>query len=153
VAQFFDVLRGLVASERAHLENIQGNMPETHRVYGWPQVGRGGERVGWVDDKCEPHVIYLDPVLAYSAVFKTLMHGHTPFPWNPATLWHHLRDRDLVVTEGEEKRTQVKRTVMNKRRRVIQLKFNPFDEESCPEMPSTIETVPPVPQGDAIAAD
>jgi hypothetical protein len=123
--RFVELLRGAVASGRAHLASPQGDRPETdHGAWGWRRDDYGanvaqGARIGWLDGDD----VYLEPDAAYAAVQRLGQDIGDRVGLTPQTLRKRLNERGLLASTGCGLRPTltVRRTLEGQRRDVLHL--------------------------------
>jgi hypothetical protein len=122
--RFVELLRGAIASGRAHLASPKGGKPEVDEgAWGWRRNGYGtneaqGARVGWLDRDG----IWLEPDAAYAAVQRLGQDVGDRLAVTPQTLRKRLRERGLLHTVDEVRQTlTVRRSFEDQRREVLHL--------------------------------
>jgi hypothetical protein len=123
--RFLELLRGAIASGRAHLAGPTGDRPEVaEEAWGWRRDSYGtwepkGERVGWLDgDDC-----YLEPDAAYAVVQRLGQEVGDRLPLTPQTLRRRLKEAGaLASSETKRRMLTVRRTLEGQRREVLHLR-------------------------------
>ena len=134
--RYLSLLREALASGRAHVASINGDMPEDPGVWGWKQeegrptdAGRSpqGTRIGWLDGD----EVYLLPNVAYS-VAKALSDAiGNPLPVTERTLRKHLSESGMLSASENRETYAVRHTCEGARQSVLALKKDhlfPTDE-------------------------
>ncbi len=125
VTRFLELLQSAFASNKAHLESINGGPPSDATNFGWRQTGpdlqsygkRGsdlqpcGERIGWITDD----EVYLLPYATVALLERNSASGEG-IGVQQTTLWKHLHEAGLLIrTKREEaRRTYVAQRTVNK---------------------------------------
>src|SRR5205823_8075531 len=100
--RFLELLRGAIASGRAHLAGPTGDRPDVvQSAWGWRRDDFGvyepkGERVGWLDG----HDVYLEPDAAYAAVQRLGQEIGDRVALTPQTLRKRLNERGPLASIG-----------------------------------------------------
>jgi uncharacterized protein DUF3854/uncharacterized protein DUF927 len=122
--RFLELLRGAIASGRAHLADPRGNRPDVvEGAWGWRRNDGGayeakGERVGWLDGDN----VYLEPEAAYAAVQRLGQEIGDRIALTPQTLRKRLKERGLLKSTAERRGTlTLRRTLEGQRRDVLHL--------------------------------
>jgi hypothetical protein len=136
--RFLELLRGAIASGRAHLAGVEGDRPEVHEEsWGWRRDAYAawepkGERVGWLDGE---HV-YLEPDAAYAVVQRLGQEVGDRLPLTPQTLRRRLKEAGaLASSETKRRMLTVRRTLEGQRREVLHLRketLSPATEDAGP---------------------
>lgn len=135
-ARFAELLGAAIASGRAHLRSMGGQVPNADydkpdgsldfgtypppSAFGWRHDGDDwrsqGECVGWV----EGEAMYLQPASAYTAVQRMGQASGEPLPVSEPTLWKRMRERGLLASTDDKRQTlKVRRTIDGCRKNVI----------------------------------
>lgn len=144
VRRFLDLIRSALASGRAHLADAERPDDELRdAALGWRrrEVGSGeftrhewqpqGERIGWVDQAGA----YLDPDSAYAAVQRMGRDQNSGIALGAQTLWKRLRERGMLATT-DPGRTTARKTIGDKRHRILHLTLDAVVKKSGPSGPS-----------------
>jgi hypothetical protein len=122
--RFIELLRGAIASGRAHLASPKGDKPEVDEgAWGWRRNDYGGNeaqgaRVGWLDREG----VWLEPDAAYAAVQRLGQEVGDRLAVTPQTLRKRLRERGLLRSVDEVRQTlTVRRSFEGQRREVLHL--------------------------------
>jgi hypothetical protein len=121
--RFLELLRGAVASGRAHLANPKGDHPEEDGSWGWRRNDFGthepkGERIGWLDGEA----VYLEPEAAYAVVQRLGQEVGDRLFLTPHTLRKRLKEAGLLASTAERRQTlTLRKTLEGQRRDVLHL--------------------------------
>ncbi|MGH2688011.1 MAG: hypothetical protein ACRDKW_04275, partial [Actinomycetota bacterium] len=122
--RFLELLRGAIASGRAHIAGPDGAHPiGDEGACGWRRDSWGsweakGERVGWIDGED----LYLEPDAAYAVVQRLGQEIGDRIALTPQTLRKRLKEHGaLVTTETKRRMLTVRRTLEGQRREVLHL--------------------------------
>jgi hypothetical protein len=106
VTRYGDLLRGVFAAGRGHLEGMgYEEKPADARAWGWQKVETGkdtvwrgmGARLGWLDTT--RHLIYLNPQAAYAAVQQLARDNGEPLTLACRTMGKRLKEAGWLVGE------------------------------------------------------
>lgn len=121
---FIEMLRGAMASGKAHVADTDGCEPRQAKRWGWREDAGGeklvlrpmGDCIGWVDDD----EVYLEPQASYAVAKKMARDMGENFPILSKTLHKRLKDRKMLVSWDEARQEiPVRRVILGTRRRVL----------------------------------
>jgi hypothetical protein len=125
--RFRDLIRTLIATQRAHFLGIDGSIPQEADTLGWRwdspgskkgQWITGGSAVGWA----EGGGLYLDPDGSYAAAQKLAAEQHEPLGITAQTLRKRLAEAGLLASrEANRERLTVRRTIQGRSISVLHL--------------------------------
>lgn len=134
VNQFIAVLSSLLATGKAHFEDLDGEAPKDCQKYGWREIQTSqginyhpqGDCIGWVKDSGE---IYLDGQNAYRVVSKFAEDQKEDITMKRETLYKRMGERGLLLN-CEKDRNTTRETIKGKQKKVYQIpKKLIFDDE------------------------
>lgn len=155
--RYLDLMLTAVASQQAHVANMDGHAPTKPQVWGWEAVptyptsddGRTyteyeyrpkGPRIGWLDAE----TLYLLPAASLSAVQKIAATNGAAIGLSERTLGARLHERGALVAGGNGGYT-VPRTVEGGKQRVFAISL-PY---LSAQLSDTSDTEGTIPHGDA----
>lgn len=124
--RFMQLLRGAIASGRAHVASGDGGEPDKPGVWGWwradgstgyaPEWRAQGQLVGWLDGQD----LYLEPDPSYAAAQSLAREMGDSLGVSPRTLHKRLEERGLLASTEPGRNTRtVRRTLAGARRTVL----------------------------------
>ncbi len=103
VTRFLELLQAAFASNKAHLEHVNGEAPADATNWGWRRFGQDlqpcGEKIGWHTGE----EIYLLPDSAFSLLERFAASGEG-LGVQQTTLWKHLHEKGLLTARDEKRR-------------------------------------------------
>jgi hypothetical protein len=148
---FLRLLRGALASERAHVVGPFGKEPENAAAWGWRAseyyTGRDaddtceqtrwqpqGRKVGWLDGKD----LYLEPEASFAAAQELARDQGESLTVTPRTLHKRLKERGLLASwDAGRQRNTIRRTLEGvKDREVLHLRADALSGGKEPSEPS-----------------
>lgn len=126
---FIEMLRGAMASGKAHVADTDGCEPRQAKRWGWREDAGGeklvlrpmGDCIGWVDDD----EVYLEPQASYAVAKKMARDMGENFPILSKTLHKRLKDRKMLTCWNEQQQElTVRRMIVGTRRRVLSISAN-----------------------------
>jgi hypothetical protein len=152
---FLDVLKGALASGRAHVANREGGSPYVSpEGWGWRNASNGGDewkpqgdRIGWVDGDD----LYIEPQASYTAVQGVGQHTGQAIPIGILTLKRRLKENGhLVSTDISRETITVRRVLESQRREVLHLRASLlFEKPDQPDISTTAGSNPHTVPGSA----
>jgi hypothetical protein len=122
--RFVELLRGAIASGRAHLASPKGGKPENDEgAWGWRRSDYGnhepqGARIGWLDGDG----VWLEPDAAYAAAQRLGQDVGDRLAVQPKTLHKRLHERGLLASTTASRQTlTVRKSFEGQRREVLHL--------------------------------
>jgi hypothetical protein len=123
--RFRDLIRALVATQRAHFLSTQGGVPQMADTLGWRHdtLGNdsrwvpGGLAIGWEDGGD----LYLDPLGSYAAAQRLASEQHEPLAITAQTLRKRLVEAKLTFGDQTRQRTTTRRTILGRSIPVLEL--------------------------------
>jgi hypothetical protein len=145
---FLRMISAALASGRAHLAGLTGEIPDTPQAYGWRQTIGGdgydatpnwqaqGKRVGWIDGQD----IYLEPEASYAESQILATQQGEGLAVSAQTLRKRLDERHLLITTGKTTEGRetllVRRSIEGRRRDVLHLSILSLSlEREKPDQP------------------
>jgi hypothetical protein len=123
---FIEMLRGAMASGKAHVADTDGCEPRQAKRWGWREDTGGeklvfrpmGDCIGWVDHD----EVYLEPQASYAVAKKMARDMGEGIPIGSKTLHKRLKDRKMLTRWNEQdQEITVRRMILGTRRRVLSL--------------------------------
>jgi len=124
---FLRLLTAALASGRAHVANPTGDCPaKSPEAWGWRVVAPQGEntsqlrqplgrRIGWLDEEN----LYLEPEASFAEVQRLAGEQEESLAVSAGTLRKRLREKNLLLSWDEVRKTNTDRRVLEGRRREI----------------------------------
>lgn len=137
VGRFLELLRTALVSGRCHLASTTLLAPPNAEAWGWrlcsidPQElwQAQGKRSGWVDGEN----VYLFPDAVYAAVQTLAREGNDTVMVTSQTLWKRLREKNLLLSVDQSRKTNtVRHMLAGVRRAVLHLHVNTLFGEEPP---------------------
>jgi hypothetical protein len=126
---FIEMLRGAMASGKAHVADTDGCEPRQAKRWGWREDAGGeklvlrpmGDCIGWVDHD----EVYLEPQASYAVAKKMAREMGEGIPIASKTLHKRLKDRNMLTGWNEQQQEiTVRRMIVGTRRRVLAIWAN-----------------------------
>jgi hypothetical protein len=143
-AHFLRLLAAVLASQRAHIADTDGDAPDSPARWGWRRLAiqrsngtdelwqPQGRRIGWTDGES----VYLEPDASYSEAARLAGEQGESLTAAPQTLRRRLFERGFLLSTEEARQTLLTRkTVEGTRRKVLHLAARHFydDGQDGPE--------------------
>ena len=140
-ARYLDLLRSVLSSGRAHLEDRRGGMPnQSPEGCGWRRDHAGqwiclGDCIGWLHGD---H-LYIEPAAAFRAVQNAARDSGETFAVSDHTLRKRLREKGLLASIDTNRETfTIRRTVYGSSKEVLHFSRSTVLPESCEDEPEDI---------------
>jgi hypothetical protein len=121
-ARYISLIRGCLASGRAHLASRGGTVPDwLPESCGWRGDGSSrmvpqGDCIGWIDGED----IYLEPMAAHQCAQNAARNTGEDLAVSPATLRRRLREKGLLASVDEKRQTiTIRRTICGSSKDVV----------------------------------
>jgi hypothetical protein len=118
--RFRDLVRTLIATQRAHLLGTDGSIPQDADTLGWRCNSPGSEKGQWIADGpaigwADGGDLYLDPDGSYAAAQELASKQHEPLGITAQTLRKRLAEAGLLASREENReRLTVRRTIQGR---------------------------------------